>query len=141
MIFTGDLRSPAKILAWLSNRKDPSGVNIQEVDGEELKSLFVGDDSVVVYFYNKTRCTCEVEKLSRREKKKLESEVENLAELEQGEENSQRSFLMFVIVVTIPMTSVIYVRNFMGDVIRTCVRILSFSHREASSMYQMQRNY
>ncbi|CAG7689960.1 unnamed protein product [Allacma fusca] len=83
VIFTGDLRSSQRILDWLSNRKDPTGVSIVEVNGDELKNVLAGDESVVVYFYNKTRCTCEVEKLSRREKKKLESENENLAEIEQ----------------------------------------------------------
>ena len=35
VIFTGDLRSPSRILDWLSNRKSPSGVNIVEVAGDE----------------------------------------------------------------------------------------------------------
>ena len=48
-----------------------------------LRELVEDDGSVVVYFYNKTRCTCETERLSRREKKKLE-EAEPSGESESG---------------------------------------------------------
>jgi hypothetical protein len=51
IIFAGDLRSPQKILEWLLTRKDPSGISMEEVEGEALQELIQDEGAAVVVYF------------------------------------------------------------------------------------------
>ncbi|KAF5307260.1 hypothetical protein FQR65_LT06976 [Abscondita terminalis] len=80
VIYAGDLYDEQQILQWLMTQKDPSGDVIESMEGEPLLDMIENEDSVAVYFWNKTLCDlCSVRDQKRKPKHRPASEEEQSA--------------------------------------------------------------
>ncbi|GFG32944.1 hypothetical protein Cfor_05504, partial [Coptotermes formosanus] len=90
VIYAGDLYNEEQLLNWLLTQKDPSGEVIEALQGDELRRLIASDESVAVYFWNKTFCDlCNSKQFRKQLQKKKEKEGELQHELQGGAEGEE----------------------------------------------------
>ncbi|XP_021927608.1 uncharacterized protein LOC110833625 isoform X3 [Zootermopsis nevadensis] len=90
VIYAGDLYNEEQLLSWLLTQKDPSGEVIEALEGDELRKLIASDNSVAVYFWNKTFCDlCNSKQFRKQQQKKKDREGELQHELHRGAEGEE----------------------------------------------------
>ncbi|XP_069688967.1 uncharacterized protein hlk isoform X7 [Periplaneta americana] len=90
VIYAGDLYNEEQLLNWLLTQKDPSGEVIEALEGDDLRNLIADEDSVAVYFWNKTFCDlCNSKQFRKQLQKKKEKEGDHHHEHHGGAEGEE----------------------------------------------------